>query len=313
MYKLILGISLISTFFVQNLHAGDRVKLSDFSYNKYSQYGEDGIIEKVFEIIGTDSKICLEVGAGDGPGGSNIAHLWKDLGWRAILLEADPERLKTLEPSIDGYSNVQLVKSYIEKDESLGETIDSIIEMLGVDKLDLLSLDIDGNDYHIFEALKIRPRVIIIEFNHTIPYYRDVCQQYADHSWNVGSSVAALKRLGKQKGYELVAITDVNAIFVDNVYSDKFSEYEKSLEKLFNTKYLKNIILSFGGDPIVIGKLNYLSDGFFKVGYASKLNCEDCYCLRINEIDLNDEDLNENFPGFPKNKPHSTFGVGSNT
>ncbi len=304
MYKLILTLSVISTFFAQNAFAENKVNLCNLSYNKYSQYGEDGIIETIFKIIGTESKICLEVGAGDGPGGSNIAHLWKDLEWKAILIEGDPERLKTLEESIKGNSNCTLVKTYIEKDESLGKTIDSILSDLGINKLDLLSLDIDGNDYHVFENLKIHPRVIIVEFNPTIPYYRDVYQQYSDHSWDIGCSVAALQRLGKEKGYELVSVTDVNAIFVDNAYFDKFSEYETSLEKLFNTKYLKNIILSFSGDPTVIGKKNYLSDGFFKVGYPRKLNCKDCYVLRINEIDLNDDDLNENFPGFPKTKPH---------
>ncbi len=301
MNKLIASIFLLSTVYISV--CADKLKLSDFAHNKYSQYGEDGIIEKIFEIIGNDSKTCLEVGAGDGLGGSNIAHLWKDLEWKAILIEGDPERLKTLEPCVKDYNNCTLVKKYIEKDESLGETIDSIVNGLGINKLDLLSLDVDGNDYHIFENLKIHPRVMIIEFNPTIPYYRDVYQQYSDHSWDIGCSVAALQRLGKQKGYGLVAATDVNAIFVDKIYIHKFNGYETSIEKLFNPKYLKNIILSFSGDPIVIGKINYLSDGFFKKGYPKQLNCTDCYALRINEIDLNDDDLNKNFPGFPKNKP----------
>lgn len=293
----------IILFFSQNITTEEKLKLSHYAHNTYSQFGEDGVVAKIFEIIGTTSKICLEVGGGDGPGGSNIAHLWKDLGWRGVLIEADPHRLKTLEPSIQGYNNCTLVKSYIEKDENLGTTIDSIVTNLGItERLDLLSLDIDGNDYYIFENLKIHPRVMIIEFNHTIPYYRDVYQNYSNHSWQIGSSVAALKRMGKQKGYELVALTDVNALFVDAQYFDKFKDYEMSLEKMFNTSYLKNIIHSFGGDPILVGKINGLSDGFFKVGYPESMNCENCYVLRVNEIDINDEDLNKNFPGFSKNK-----------
>lgn len=279
-------------------------KLSDNTFNKFSQFGEDGIIQKIFEIIGTTSKICLEVGGGDGPGGSNIAHLWKNLGWRAILIEGDAFRLKTLEASLKGYNNCFLVKSYIEKDEKLGVTIDSIIKSLGMhEELDLLSLDLDGNDYHVFEALKAHPRVMIIEFNPTIPYYRDIYQEYTDHSWEIGCSVASLIRLGKQKNYEMVALTDVNAIFVDSKYADKFKDYETSVEKLFNTNYLKNIIHSFSGDPLVVAKMNYLCDGFYKVGYQKKMYCRNCYSLRINEIDINDTDLNTNFPGFPKNKP----------
>lgn len=284
--------------------SANKPKLSDFTFNKFSQYGEDGIIKKIFEIIGTESKICLEVGAGDGPGGSNIANLWKNFDWKAILIEGDPHRIKTLEPSIDKYKNCILIKSYIEKDETLGATIDSIINNLNMkENIDLLSLDIDGNDYYIFENLKIHPRVLIIEFNPTIPYYRDIYQMYTNHSWEIGSSVASLKRLGIKKGYILVALTDINAIFVDNKYENKFKDYETSLEKLFNTDYLKNIIHSFSGDPIVVAKINHLCDGFFKVGYQQKMNCDNCYFLRINEIDINDNDLKKNFPGFPKNKP----------
>ena len=126
---------------------------------------------------------------------------------------------------------------------------------------------------------------------------------YTNHSWEIGCSVASLKRLGMQKGYELVATTTCNAIFVDNQYSDKFQGYEKSLERIFDTQYLKNIILTYSGEPVVVAKKNGLSDGFFKVGYDQNMNCENCYILKINEIDLNDEDLNQNFPGFPKNKP----------
>lgn len=300
--KFIYNIFLICLFCVTSVNS--KVKLSDFSYNCYSQFGEDGIISKIFEIIGTDSQVCLEVGAGNGSlCGSNIHHLWKDLQWKAILIEGDPENLETLEPVIKAYNNCILVKAYIEKDEKLGKTIDSILYDLGINKLDLLSLDIDGNDYYIFENLKIHPRVLIVEFNPTIPYYRDVYQEYTNHSWDLGCSIAALKRLGKQKNYLLVAVTDVNAIFVDEIYSNKFEDFETSLEKICHTKYLKNIILSYSGDPVVVGKKNGLSDGFFKVGYSKKLNCTDCYSLRINEIDLNDKDLNKNFPGFPKIKP----------
>ena len=110
----------------------------------------NGIIRKIFEVIGVDSKICLEVGGGDGPVGSNVAHLWRDWGWRGVLIEGGLKNLKTLEPSLEGFSNCTLVKSYIEKDENLGKTIDTILGDLGISKLDLLSLDVDGNDLSYF-------------------------------------------------------------------------------------------------------------------------------------------------------------------
>lgn len=277
--------------------------LNDFGFNECTMFGEDGIIQKIFEIIGTTSKLCLEVGADDGIVCANVARLWRNLGWRAILIEGDQEKFKKLENNTRGY-NCILVKSYIEPEERLGPTIDSIVHNLNItEQLDLLSLDIDGNDYYVFESLKLHPRVMIVEFNPSIPYYRDVYQQYTNHSWEIGCSVASLIRIGKQKGYDLVALTDVNAFFVDHMYIDKFATYETAVEKIFKTDYLKNIVLSYSGDSIVVGKINHLSDGFFKVGYQREMVCKNCYTLRINEIDLNDSDLNKNFPGFPKNKP----------
>lgn len=282
----------------------NKIKLNAYAFNTCTMFGEDGIIQKIFEIIGTSSKLCLEVGADDGIVNSNVAHLWRDLGWRAILIEGDQERFNNLANNTRGHGNCTLVKSYIEPNKQLGPTIDSLVENLGItEQLDLLSLDIDGNDYYVFESLKMHPRVLIIEFNPNIPYYRDVYQQYTNHSWEMGCSVASLIRVGTQKGYDLVALTDVNAFFVDHVYFDKFAAYETSVEKLFKTDYLKNIVLSYSGDPIVVGKINHLSDGFFKVGYQRKLKCHDCYAMRINEIDLNDADLHETLPGFPKIKP----------
>ncbi len=296
-------LTLTTVFCSASIKVNEKPKLSDHAFSVFSQHGEDGIIQKIFETIGSTSKRCLEVGGGDGPVGSNIANLWRNLGWKGVLIEADPHRLKTLEPSLIGY-DCTLVKSYIEKDENLGPTIDSIVADLGINEpFDLVSIDLDGNDYYIFESLKMHPRVVIVEFNHTIPYYRDIYQEYSDHSWEIGCSVASLKRLGKEKGYELVSVTLCNAIFVDSQYLDAFKRYEMSLEKMFDTQYLKNIILTYSGDPIVVAKINHLSDGFFKVGYAKDMNCNDCYILKINEIDLNDDDLAKNFPGFPKNKP----------
>ncbi len=292
---------LILTTYSQTYNSTNKPKLKEFSHNKFSQWGEDGIIQKIFEIIGTKSKICLEVGAGKNLDG-NVSNLWKNFGWKAILIEGDPEKIKTLEPCVN--ENCTIVKSYIEKDETLGQTIDLIVTNLGIkENLDLLSLDIDGNDYYIFENLKIRPRVLIIEFNPTIPYYRDIYQMYTNHSWEIGCSVASLKRLAQQKNYTLVALTDVNAIFVEDKYADKFKNYETSLEKLFNTDYLKNIIHSYSGDPLVVAKINHLCDGFFKEGYPGEMNCDNCYFLRINQIDINNNDLKKNLPNFTKVKP----------
>jgi hypothetical protein len=284
---------LISIFLgFENIFSKD--SLNKFAFNTFSQFGEDGIIQKIYELIGEDSKICLEVGAGDGVDCSNVANLWKNYGWKAILIEKDAEKYRRIEQNTKGYDCL-LVSSYIEKDEKTGPTIDSIIDQLGIKNLDLLSLDIDGNEYYIFENLKIHPRVLIIEFNPSIPYYRDVYQAYSGHSWEFGCSIASLIRIGKEKGYELVALTNVNAIFVDNSYVGKFVDYETSVERIFNTDYLKNLAITYNGEPIVIAKLNYLVDRFGRKGYSKEPFAQDCYYLRINDLDLNQTDYKANF------------------
>ena len=94
-------------------------------------------------------------------------------------------------------------------------TLDSIIDASGVpEDFDLLSIDVDGIDWHIWNSLvKYKPRVVCIEFNPSMPnnvfYVQD-----DDVSTQKGSSLRAMIELGKDKGYELVATTELNAIFV---------------------------------------------------------------------------------------------------
>jgi hypothetical protein len=105
------------------------------------------------------------------------------------------------------------LKRFIEIDGS--NCLDNAIEeaKYPID-FDLLSIDIDGADYFIWESVKrFRPRVVVIEFNPTIP--NDVVfVQEKDMSINQGASLLALVLLAKEKGYELICCTDWNAIFV---------------------------------------------------------------------------------------------------
>ena len=71
--------------------------LYEFAANNYSQFGEDGIIQEIFKVIGTKSKLTVEFGAWDGFLYSNTAALWaRDTSWKAVLIEGDPERYEDL-------------------------------------------------------------------------------------------------------------------------------------------------------------------------------------------------------------------------
>lgn len=200
-------------------------RLIEFSQNIYSQFGEDGIIRKIFEIIGPESKVVVEFGAWDGFKFSNTAALWaKSKTWKGILIEGDTEKFQELEEATAGY-NVITINAWvgIGKDDCL----EAILEKNRItEPIDLLSIDVDGNDYHIFNSLKkIRPRVIVCEYNPTIPFYYDVYAPYSPEN-NFGQSVAALNRIAEKKGYHLVACTQTNAIFVHKKEFTKFQEFE---------------------------------------------------------------------------------------
>lgn len=99
---------------------------------------------------------------------------------------------------------------------------------------DLLSIDIDGADYFVWESItEFCPKVIIIEFNATIP--NDVAfVQAKDMKINQGSSLLALVELGKKKGYELICVTSCNAIFILDKYYQIFGLQSNSISALYS-------------------------------------------------------------------------------
>jgi hypothetical protein len=101
---------------------------------------------------------------------------------------------------------------------------------------DFLTVDIDGNDYHVWNAVvKYRPKVVMIEFNPTIPPEVSFIQP-ADPAVNQGNSLSALVELGKKKKYELIAVLGVNAFFVTAELYGRFGVADNRVETLWTTR-----------------------------------------------------------------------------
>jgi len=175
----------------------------------YSQCGEDGVIERLFERIGVRSRFFVEFGAWDGVHLSNTANLRLHQGWSGLLMEGDPPRA------------TQAVRSEFVTAENVNE----LFEKYAVpEAFDLLSVDIDGNEYWVWKALtRCRPRVVVIEYNiFFAPDQSQTVRYAADHIWDEttyhGASLLALQRLGTGKGYTLVYADrwSPNAFFVAN-------------------------------------------------------------------------------------------------
>lgn len=172
----------------------------------YSQWGEDGALERLFELFGTTNRYYVEFGAADGFHLSNTANLRIHHGWTGLLLDGSASDDDPL----------------VRREFITAENVNEVFGRHGVpESFDLLSLDIDGNDYWVWKALRARPRVVVIEYN--IHFGLDLARtiEYdADFVWDgslyCGASLAALRRLGDTKGYALI-YTDrwsPNAFFV---------------------------------------------------------------------------------------------------
>lgn len=230
------------------------MNLKKFEHNIQSQYGEDGVIAEIFNRIGTENKICVEFGAWDGMHLSNSWNLWHNLNWGAYLIEGVNEKVKKLQEAITAFPKVNAIEAYVMPE---GEnSLDEILSKQKVPKnFDLLSIDIDGNDYHIFQNLnKFRPRVIIIEFNPTVPPHLEMVQEKGEH---IGASALSMIKLAEQKGYTPVHVTSVNLFFIPNEIFDLGFFEILDIAKSFDPIHLVNVITSFDGIPFLTTDLKY--------------------------------------------------------
>lgn len=187
--------------------------LLQFAKDVASQCGEDGIIEKIFEIVPPDHSYCVEFGAWDGKYLSNCWNLIANRGWSGCFIEANEKKFAELLENHGSNSKVACVRRFVGFEGP--DSLDNILQSAGAPQdFDLLSIDVDGTDYFIWESLTVhKPRVVVIEFNPSVP--NDVIfVQAKNSSVNQGCSLLALILLGKSKGYELVCCTDWNAFFV---------------------------------------------------------------------------------------------------
>lgn len=232
----------------------DISSLFQFSKNVTSQYGEDGIISEIFKRISSSNKICVEFGAWDGIHCSNTFDLWHNKKWEAVLIEADSIKFNELIENTKEFTNVKAINKYVDPEGQ--NSLDYILSNLDIAiDFDLLSIDIDGDDFYILEKLnKYRPKLIVVEYNPTIPPHLSIVQNRGEY---FGSSAKALIELGKTKGYRLVHLTDTNVFMVHCDYFDELNINEQNIDNLFPNKYLNYIYSSYSGDLFVSNDFVY--------------------------------------------------------
>jgi glycosyltransferase involved in cell wall biosynthesis len=204
----------------------------------HSQNGEDGIILELFARLRVKDPFFVEFGAEAGVE-CNTAHLARAYGWKGVMIEGGGASFEHLQKNYADFPNVKPVHAMITR-----ENIRSIFASAGVPKdLDLLSIDVDGNDYHLWEALaEYHARVVIIEINPAYPPpQRWVMAYNAQHSWQhddyYGASLSSLTALGKKLGYALLGIDNnsVNAFFIRHDLLDVVGFPERAPEDIYHT------------------------------------------------------------------------------
>jgi hypothetical protein len=203
--------------------------LREVGFSCFSQTDEDGILLYLFAVLGTTNRLCVEICAGDGIE-CNTANLIVNHGWHGLLVDGARENVDRAarfyaEQPETRIHPPRLAQAWVTRDG-----VDELVRGNGFEgEIDLLSLDLDGVDYWIWEALgAVSPRVVVAEYQDilgpdrswTVPYADDFdASRYpmTDGMPNfAGASLRAFAKLAARKGYRLVGVNryGFNAFFV---------------------------------------------------------------------------------------------------
>jgi hypothetical protein len=244
---------------LENKYRAPLSHISDAEFKIFSQFGEDGVIQYLIHEVGIkkSEEIFIEFGVQNYEE-ANTKFLLLNNNWKGLIMDSDAENIRHIKAQ-DYYwrHDLTAIEAWITR-----ENINSLITEANFSgSIGLLSIDIDGNDYWVWEKISvINPVIVIIEYNsvfgNQIPIsvpYKDGFRREVEHYSHLfaGSSIAALAHLGKLKNYSLIGsnLAGNNLFFVrdDRVGRLKVlsieeafveSRFRESRDKLGNLDYL---------------------------------------------------------------------------
>jgi hypothetical protein len=185
----------------------------DAGFRVFSQFDEDGVILYLLGVGGMGARRFVDLGAGDGVYASNCANLALNLGFDGLFLEADAEKAEHARRFYAEHPDTRerppaVVQAFITR-----ENVNELVRGAGFEgEVDLLSIDVDGNDYWLWEALDcVSPRFVVVEghtelglADYVMPYEPNFDWRRTPPGTRIGASPAALDRLAGRLGYRLV-------------------------------------------------------------------------------------------------------------
>lgn len=217
-------------------------RLEQYGYKGFSQNDEDGILQEIFRRIHVTNRQFVEFGTGDGSQNNTVFLLCN--GWTGLWIDGnsgDQESQRRLFPQKIASGQLVSICRFLTIDN-----INHVIESAGINgEIDLLSIDVDGNDYHLWKAIKvINPRAVVMEYNaYAAPPLEWVMPYDASYCWDgssqrFGASLKSLELLGADLGYQLVGcnLTGLNAFFVRKDLTRDLFPYETTAESLYQPR-----------------------------------------------------------------------------
>lgn len=196
--------------------------LCEYECQVYSQWGEDGVIQYLIRQVVIEHPIFVEFGV-ENYTESNTRFLLMNNHWSGLVIDGADRNIEFIKRDpIYWRHNLKAECAFVT-----AENINELLKASGVDgDIGLLSIDIDGNDYWVWDAVKVvSPRIVIVEYNARFGPHRAVTVPY-DPAFNraeahysriyYGASLAALVSLGSRKGYDFVGCNSAgnNAFWV---------------------------------------------------------------------------------------------------
>lgn len=199
--------------------------LQETGFRVFSQFEEDGKLLFIFALIGIPSGTFVDIGAADGIN-SNCANLALNFGWHGIFIDGNKDNIRKGEAFYNQHPDTWEYPPKFIHSMVMRENINDILKKADVPMdVDLMSIDIDGNDYWVWDAIDcITPKVIIIETHIefglrsiVVPYDKDY-KFPGKHPDYHGASPIAMVKLANSKGYRLVGSNSYgfNTIYVRN-------------------------------------------------------------------------------------------------
>lgn len=217
----------------QNKNKRHISSLAEVEFQVFSQRGEDGIIQFIIDSIEIPNKIFIEFGVEDYTE-SNTRFLLMNNNWSGLVLDGDQRNIRFIQDDFIYWKYDIIAKNAFITKNNINQLIRAYTEC---EDIGLLSIDIDGNDYWIWQAIDVvKPRILICEYNSlfggsktlSVPY-SDNFQRSNAHYSNLyfGASLGAFCQLAEAKGYDFIgtASTGVNAFFVRKDLSDGFVKF----------------------------------------------------------------------------------------